>query len=154
MDDDLSDQTEALGRLIYDVLRTASNLTAAADLLVKPLGLTSARWQVLAMVGFRDQPGTVSDLARSLSLTRQSVQRVVDDLTRDGMVAPAQNPTHVRAHLITVTDAGRGVLAAAEALRLPWTEALARQLTDHDTAAAEVLLQALQRALAAQKPAD
>ena len=153
-DDDLSPQAEALGRLIYDVLRSASDLTAAADELVRPLGLTSARWQVLAMVGFRDRPGTVSDLARGLSLTRQSVQRVVGDLTRDGMVAPAPNPAHVRAHLFSVTAAGRDVLAAAEALRLPWTEGLARQLTGHDAAAAEALLQALQRALAAQNPPD
>ena len=43
-EDDLSPRAEALGRLIYDVLRTASALTAAADQLVKPLGLTSARW--------------------------------------------------------------------------------------------------------------
>ena len=153
-EDDLSPRAEALGRLIYDVLRTASALTAAADQLVKPLGLTSARWQVLAMVGFRAQPATVSDLARSLSLTRQSVQRVVDDLTRDGMVAAAANPAHVRAPLIGVTAAGRGVLVAAESLRLPWTEGLARQLTAHDAAAAETLLQALQRALAAQNPPD
>ena len=156
MDDaDPSERAEALGRLIYDVLRTAAALVAAGDALVEPLGLTSARWQVLAMAGFRDPPGTVSDLARGLSLTRQSVQRVVDALTGDGMVTSADNPAHASARLIWVTPAGRAALQAAEALRLPWTEDLARQLAGHDAAAAEALLQALSRALIAQtRPAQ
>lgn len=154
MDNDLPAQAEALGRLIYDVLRTADALVTAGDALVKPLGLTSARWQVLAMAGFRDPPGSVSDLARGLSLTRQSVQRVVDELTRDGMVSSEVNPAHARARLITVTPKGRAALDAAEALRLPWTEGLARQLAAHDAAAAEALLQALRRALGTQPASD
>jgi DNA-binding MarR family transcriptional regulator len=152
MDNDLPEQAEALGRLFYDILRTADALVTAGDALVRPLGLTSARWQVLAMAGFRDPPGSVSDLARGLSLTRQSVQRVVDELARDGMVTTADNPAHARARLITVTPQGRAALEAAEALRVPWTEGLAHQLTGHDAAAAEALLQALRRALDAQNP--
>lgn len=149
---DEPDQAEALGRMIFDVLRTASALTAAADDLVRPLGLTSARWQVLAMAGFRERPGSASDLARALSLARQSVQRVVDELIHDGMVTTADNPHHARARLIVVTARGQAVLDRAEARREPWTAALARQMEGHDAAAAEALLQDLQRALAMAKP--
>ncbi len=61
----------------------AGLLTAAGDVLARPAGQTSARWQVLAAV--EDAPATVADVARALGLARQSVQREAD-LRRAGAV--------------------------------------------------------------------
>ena len=49
-------------------------------------GLTSARWQVLAALALAGRPLTVAQIARTMGLSRQSVQRLVDE-ARAGHVA-------------------------------------------------------------------
>jgi DNA-binding MarR family transcriptional regulator len=58
------------------------------------------------------EPRTVATAARRLGLTRQSVQRVVDDLVEDGQLELHANPDHARAPLVSLTGAGRETLAA------------------------------------------
>lgn len=141
------DADDALGALIFDVLRTASALDQAGAALVVPLGLTPARWQVLATLAHLGAPETVAGLARRLSLTRQSVQRVVDDLVAEGLVAMADNPADRRARLAHPTDAGRALAHQAEALRRPWTADLARGLDPRGVEAARDLLSTLRARL-------
>lgn len=138
---------EATGRLIFEILRLAGRLSLAGDELVNCLGLSSARWQVLAMAAFPEDPQTVSQIARSLGLTRQSVQRVVNELATSGFVDMAENSAHKRARLVTVTAKGRKVLERAEALRIPWTEAIAVHLRGLDIENAKAVMLRLREAL-------
>lgn len=138
--------TEALGALIFEVLRCAAALGEAGDALVRPLGLTGARWQVLATAG-HGAAQTVSDLARTLSQARQSVQRVADDLARAGLVEFTDNPAHARARLVVPTRLGRALLQQAEAARQPWTAALAEGQSAAALAAATGVLRQLRAAL-------
>ena len=144
----MSDKADdILGRVIFDLLRVAGRLQQAGDGLVGDLGLTHARWQVLATAGFVAPPETVSGLARRLGLTRQAVQRVVNDLAEAGWVTRAENPGDARAALVEVTAAGRAVLAAADARRKRWTADLAAGMAAGDVATAETVLADLRRAL-------
>jgi len=70
----------------------------ASDPLTKPAGQTSARWLVLAAV--EDGPAAVAVIARRLSHTRQSVQRVANALVREGLARNTPNPAHRRAKLV------------------------------------------------------
>ena len=54
-----------------------------------------------------DTPLTVSDIARSMGITRQSVQRTADLLVADGLLTYRDNPAHRRAKLVAITDDGR-----------------------------------------------
>lgn len=65
-------------------------------------GQTAARWHVLSVLS--GGPRTVASTARRLGLVRQSVQRVVDDLTGAGQLEPRDNPDHVWAPLLVLTD--------------------------------------------------
>jgi DNA-binding MarR family transcriptional regulator len=141
--------TEALGALIFEVLRSAAALTETGDALMRPLGLTGARWQVLATAAHFRAPQTVSDLARHLSQARQSVQRVVDDLAAAGLVELAENPAHARARLVCPSARGRAVLAEAEAVRQPWTAGLAQGLDAAEIATAAQVLRGLRARLMA-----
>lgn len=141
----------ALGRVIFEILRLGSRLHMAGDVLVSDLGLTGARWQVLATAAFGD-PRTVSAIARSLGLTRQSVQRVVNELEAARFVRLAANPAHKRARLVLVTKEGRVALARAEERRIPWTESLAAALAGADLTAAEEALVGLREALDRRTP--
>ena len=85
--------------------RLNGQLLAVAEELARPVGLTAAWWQVLgAALG---EPQSVSEIARAMGLTRQSVQRIADLLVERGLAAYADNPAHRRAKLVTPTSAGR-----------------------------------------------
>jgi len=133
----------ALTALILECFRLNGRLLAAGDALVAPLGLTSARWQVLGAVALASQPGPIAHIARAMGLTRQNVRRIVQDMVAAGLLELRPNPHHRRAPLVCLTAEGRRVHAATEALQRPWAEALARGLAPEAIAQAHALLRTL-----------
>ena len=115
---------DTLSNLMLDFLRLNSLLLTAGDRLVAPLGLTSARWQILGAIVAAEHPQPVAWLARDLGANRQNVQRIVNDLRRDGLVAFQANPHHRRAQLVVLTDKGRQTFDAAMGLQAPWINRL------------------------------
>lgn len=116
---------EALSGLILDLFRLNSLLFTSGDRMVAGLGLTSARWQILGAIVAAERPQPVAWLARDLGAARQNVQRIVNDLARDGLVTFETNPHHRRAQLVVLTDKGRQAFDAAMRLQLPWVNRLA-----------------------------
>lgn len=116
----------AFTELLVEVFRVNGLLLAAGDGLARPAGLTSARWQVLGVVDHG--PATVAQVARTMGLTRQSVQQTADALVRDGLVALVDNPAHRRAKLLTLTPAGRTALRYVEEQQAGWANAVAERL--------------------------
>lgn len=110
--------------LIVEVFRLNGSLLATADRLVSKFGITAARWQVLGAIGLPAVPETVARLARNMGLTRQSVQRVVNEMIDEGMLCLLDNPHHARARLVTMTPKGRKAFAAALEIQEPWVKAL------------------------------
>jgi DNA-binding MarR family transcriptional regulator len=142
-----TDAGAELTALMLDIFRANGALLAAGDRLVAPLGLTSARWQVLGSIALSDQSLPVAHLARVMGLSRQAVQRVVNDLEGQGLVAFAPNPHHKRAQLVVLTDKGREAYETASAKEAPWSNALAEGLTAEEIAAARRVVIALSRRL-------
>lgn len=101
---------EAYRLLVADVYELAGQSRHTSEALAGRLEQTAARWHVLSVIS--DGPRTVASAARRLGLTRQSVQRVVDDLIAAGQVQPGANPDHTRSPLIGLSDTGRATLAA------------------------------------------
>lgn len=101
---------EAYRLLIADLYELAGQSRRSSEALARELEQTAARWHLLSVVS--DGPRTVAGAARRLGLTRQSVQRVVDDLVADGQVQLGANPDHARASLVVLTDRGRATLGA------------------------------------------
>lgn len=118
--------------LILDLFRLNSTLLTAGDRLVGHLGLTSARWQVLGAMFGSAHPQTVSGLARDLAANRQNIQRIVNDLKRDGLVGFASNPSHKRAQLVVLTLKGKQTLEAAMRLQIPWINQVAQGLSPRE----------------------
>jgi DNA-binding MarR family transcriptional regulator len=112
--------------LIVEVFRLNGCLLATADRLASKFGITSARWQVLGAIGLPPEPETVARLARNMGLTRQSVQRVVNEMVDDGMLCLLENPHHRRAKLVTMTENGKKAFQAAYELQVPWVKALSK----------------------------
>ncbi|MGC9543830.1 MarR family winged helix-turn-helix transcriptional regulator [Streptomyces sp. UG1] len=57
-------------------------------------------------------PMTVPQMGRVMTLTRQFVQRMVNDAAARGWVEATPNPSHQRSSLIRITDDGRAVITA------------------------------------------
>ena len=138
--------------LIYEVLRLHGRLIAAGDDLMADLGLTSARWQVLGTLAASGSRLTVSDLARILGQSRQSVQRLVNEMSREGILGHEPNPDHKRSAFVVPTAEGKRLHGRVEERRVPWTEGLAEKLQGADAAEAARTLSALRRVLERQHP--
>lgn len=130
--EDHSEAGEALTELMLEIFRLNGTLLAAGDELVAPIGLTSARWQVLGAIAMSGRPQPVAHIARDMGLTRQSVQRVVNDLQSAGLVAFAANPHHRRAKLVVLTARGQRAYDAAIERHVGWSNALAKGLSTRE----------------------
>ena len=86
-----------LTALILEVFKLNGALIAAGHRLLADLRLTSARCQVLGAVRLAPTPHTVPDIARTMGLTRQSVQRIVNDLVESALLERSENPRHLPA---------------------------------------------------------
>ena len=125
-------QGARLTELILDVFKLNGRLLAAGDQLVAGLGLTSARWQVLGALAFCGAAQPVANIARTMGLTRQAVQRVVNELEAEGFLTFAPNPHHQRAKLVALSKSGAKAFEAAAKRQAPWANQLARRLPVRD----------------------
>lgn len=99
------------------VFRLNGLILQAGENIAKPLGQSSARWQVL---GRAAQPQTAAQMAKEMGHARQSVQRVSDALVKEGLVRYEPHPTDRRTQLIELTAAGLEVLEAIYRGQLTW----------------------------------
>ncbi len=146
-DEKHSDAGATLTELVLEVFRLNGRLIAVGDRLVADAGLTSARWQVLGAIHFAPEPQTVSWLARSIGLTRQAVQRLVNELEAEGLAAFKANPSHRRAQLVALTRKGQTAYAAADRRQKPWANGLAKGLDRDELKRATDLLNTIRRRL-------
>ena len=138
---------EALTSVMLDLFRISSLLLTVGDRLVARLGLTSARWQILGAIAYAERPQPVAWLARDLGANRQNVQRIVNDLHKDGLVAFEVNPHHRRAQLVVLTEKGRRTFEAAMELQAPWVNDLSDGLAVKDIETVHRVITALRRKL-------
>jgi DNA-binding MarR family transcriptional regulator len=80
-------------------------------------GATSAQWQILSVTD--EAPATVPQIARRLGLTRQAVQRVVNELLEAGHVRRLPEDRALRSPRIEPTPSGRQSLAELWQATLP-----------------------------------
>ncbi|WP_117193836.1 MarR family winged helix-turn-helix transcriptional regulator [Rhizobium terrae] len=105
------DRAELLTSLSLTIFRTNGALIAAGDALTASFGLSSARWQVMGAIALAGHPLTVAQIARNMGLTRQGVQRLIDELERQGIIGFEDNPHHKRAKLVRLTAQGETAYA-------------------------------------------
>ena len=105
---DLTPKGRIYREILTELFRLRALMLESAEHLTAPVGLTSARWQILGAI--EETPATVAHVARGLGLTRQAVQQTADDMALDGLVTLLDNPDHKRARLMTPTPKARKAL--------------------------------------------
>jgi DNA-binding MarR family transcriptional regulator len=144
----------AVTELVLEAFRLNGELLAMGDDLVADLGLTSARWQVLGAISLASGPLSASQIARNMGLTRQSVQRIANELAAEGFVRFAPNPHHQRAKLVLLTRKGAAAYAAVSARWEPKAAALGAGTTLNDLNTALAVLRRLRQRLSATQDKD
>jgi len=140
-------EAEAMNGAVLDLFRVVSLMLTSGDRLVAHLGLTSARWQVLGAIVSSERPLPVAWLARDMGANRQNVQRIINDLRSDDLVALEENPRHRRAQLVTLTAKGRRTFEAAMRLQAPWMNGISDGLPLRDVKAFRRVITALRQRL-------
>jgi DNA-binding MarR family transcriptional regulator len=129
-----------LTALILEVFRLNGALIAVGNRLTEPMGLTSARWQVMGAIDLNDGPLTVSRIGRRMGLARQGVQRIVNELIPLGFLELRDNPDHRRAKLVAITKKGADVFSEIKAVQVDWSNDLSAGLSKHKIRGALTLL--------------
>ncbi|WP_206337138.1 MULTISPECIES: MarR family winged helix-turn-helix transcriptional regulator [Streptomyces] len=80
-------------------------------------------------------PMTVPQMGRAQSLSRQFVQRMVNDAAASKLVESIPNPAHQRSSLIRLTDDGHAAITAVTAREHALLRHVDGDLTDADVAA-------------------
>lgn len=118
--------------IVLEIFKLSGTLSTEGDLLAKPQGISSARWKILGALSFSDTPLTVSQIARSMGQSRQSVQRLVDVMFQDGLLSFEDNPEHKRAKLVSMTPRGESIYANMEAIQIPWANEKSANIDSED----------------------
>jgi MarR family transcriptional regulator for hemolysin len=102
----------------YDYFRmTRSLVTAArrwrklANDRIKPLGQTMARWETLFLVAYNEHDVTQSELARLISVEGPTMVRMLDVLSRDGLIERRQSESDARVTTNRITPKGTAAIA-------------------------------------------
>ncbi len=147
----LSDSASAMSQLILEVFRLNGALLEAGDDLVSDIGLTSARWQVMGGIAFSEEPRPVAWVAQDMGLSRQAVQRIVNDLQKAGLVELRPNPRHARAKLVMLTQEGKHRLTLASQRQAVWVEKLTQDMTAEHLENAAISMRAASDRLLGEK---
>ncbi len=143
-----SDLRRAYTDLVVDVFRLNGEQLALGNALGAAVGLTSSRWQVLGAVSLSPVPLPVAHIARNMGLTRQAVQRSVDEMRGEGLVRLVPNPHHRRAMLVALTERGEAAYRAVSERHGCWVEAVMAGVAPERIAAASALLREIHRRIA------
>lgn len=94
----------------------------------------------------------MAQVARTLHLARQGVQRLADLLVRDGLAVYQDNPAHRRAKLLRITPHGRATLRTIQARQAAWADAVGAALGEDELRQASILLDRIQHAVTNAPP--
>ena len=142
-----SKSVDTVTEIILIVFRLNARLLEQGDRLVQPLGLTSARWQVLGAIALAGEPQTAPQIAVSMGVTRQGVQKQLNLAVAEGLVEAHPNPRHQRSPLHALSATGQVAYDDAMALQRVWAKSLGQGLTLPELQSAKQALTALEHRL-------
>jgi DNA-binding MarR family transcriptional regulator len=104
-------------RALTSLIRTYSAAVRAIEALLRPLGLTLSRFEILLVLSFaRGGALPIMRLRDVLMIHGSSVTYLVDRLVAAGLVARESQPADRRVSLVRVTEAGRELVERASRL--------------------------------------
>jgi DNA-binding MarR family transcriptional regulator len=101
-------------RVATSIMRAQQLLLARFDAILRPHGLTFARYEALVLLHFSRRGSLpLSVIGRRLMVHATSVTNTIDRLEQQGLVERQPNPRDGRGVLARITDPGRSVVVGA-----------------------------------------
>jgi DNA-binding MarR family transcriptional regulator len=119
-------------RFAKEIHNAAACLTASQAAICQQSGLNAERWRALAAIDRSSFTLSISDLARQLRRSRQSVHPLALSLERAGWIRFLPNRDDRRLLQMEITGCGKSVLSAAEDRFNAWLLTMASDLSDHE----------------------
>jgi DNA-binding MarR family transcriptional regulator len=98
--------------LCLHVQRAARALARRFDEALRPVGLTNGQFSLMMSLN-RPHPATMRSVASLLAMDRTTLTAALKPLERRGLLEVAIDPDDRRGRLLTLTPAGRNLLASA-----------------------------------------
>jgi DNA-binding MarR family transcriptional regulator len=98
--------------LCFHLQRAARALARRFDEAMRPLGLTSGQFSLMMSLN-RPEPASIGSVASVLSMDRTTLTAALKPLRRRGLVQVTVDPDDRRSRRLTLTRAGRALLASA-----------------------------------------
>ena len=147
----MSHHTKDLSRLMPLLRHATTHLGVEQTATGKALGLTNARIMALA-AAVATEPCSMSDLAAHLALPAPLATRVAEELVTRDLVERFGDPADRRRVLLCATEQGRAALDAVHKEAEQLVSAVLEGMTEAETEALLVGLQAFLRVLHDQAP--
>jgi DNA-binding MarR family transcriptional regulator len=116
-------------QLTLEIFKVSGLLNIEGDKLTKEFGITSSRWKILGAVMMSQAPLTVPQIGRAMGQSRQAVQRLVDVMTKDGLLKLVDNPNHKRAKYVALTSNAEKIYERLDEKQIPWANQCSEDLT-------------------------
>ncbi len=98
----------------------------------------------IAFDSTRDRP---TQFARNMGLTRQTVQRLANEMKAGQFIEFAPNPDHRKAKLVCLTKKGRRVMKILKQRQIHWADKIAAGVSTEEIEAALGLIKKLRMRL-------
>jgi DNA-binding MarR family transcriptional regulator len=105
---------------------------------------------VLGALAMAGEPRSVAQVARAMGLTRQAVQRLVDELEADGVVERLDHPESRRARPVRLTARGASLFAEMVRRQRPWSARIGAGISPSDLGTALHVLRLIRTRLDAE----
>ncbi len=137
----------AIDLLVREMLFGYFRLSATGERIFAPLGQTPGKVSLMRSL-MEEGPQSVAQIARARPVARQGVQRMADELAAAGLVEFVENPSHRRAKLARLTQAGKKLMGEAMAAELRWAARYTHQFSDREVEITRDVIRRLTRILA------
>jgi DNA-binding MarR family transcriptional regulator len=138
----------AVEELVDEAFRLRGRVLSQARAMNEKRGLGGySQGLILSAVVRAVEPPTVARIARSLGLTRQSVQRTANELAEHYLIQFEDNPHHKRAKQLVATPAGLAAHASIANVRKEWLDKIGAAIGIQDLQQAAITLRHIRRYL-------
>jgi DNA-binding MarR family transcriptional regulator len=138
--------TSALYPLIWKIRRVFQQLRTLSDAMLEDLGINASQRAVLESLSDEEQ-FSVPQIAKQLSVSRQHIQVLVNELLTKELVELADNPSHKRSPLISITSSGMKLFASIVDRERDLLDVLQSSFSNEDLAISLNTLETLEQLL-------
>jgi len=138
--------SEPVYTLIMQIRRLFQRLKAVSEEILQGTGINPSQRAILEFL-YQQQSHSVPQIAEYLSVTRQHVQVIVNDLVELELARCLENPAHKRSLLVEATPEGIAMFESIQQKEAEILRQFQQQLPEKDIRSALKLLESLDKLL-------